>query len=225
MDITWLGHAATRVRTRNAAIVMDPTDRSGGDMGRPDAHIVTVSHDHPRHSYVEGIKNFNRGEVMVLDGPGEYEILGVQVEAVDAHAPSQEQATADSDGASSAPAGERRRIFAFAAEEMTFAHLGGLREAPTGEVAELLAGRNLLIVPIGCDDGLEPAAAAAIVRNLEAKIVIPVGYEPQKSGTSAELKSFIDELGVPADDPVSRATIQRRNLGDTLRVVVLESRG
>ncbi len=220
MDFTWLGHTALRVRTRNAAIVMDPTDRSGGDMGRPDAHVVTVSHEHPQHAFVEGIKNFNRGDVMVLNGPGEYEILGVQIEAVDARV---------------APAGETNgvtpeppspaRIFAFAAEEMTFAHLGGLTAAPTGELAELLAGRDIVIVPIECEEGLEPAAAAAIVRGLEPKIVIPVGYKPTKQGTPAALKTFIDELGVASEDPVSRATIQRRNLGDTMRVVLLESRG
>jgi L-ascorbate metabolism protein UlaG (beta-lactamase superfamily) len=218
MDITWLGHAATRVRTRNAAIVMDPTDRSGGDMGRPDAHIVTVSHPHPQHAYVEGVKNWNRGEVMILEGPGEYEILGVQIEAVDARVAPAE----DKNGATPAPPA---RVFAFAAEEMTFAHLGGLSAPPTGELAELLAGRDILIVPIECEEGLDAAKAAAIVRNLEAKVVIPVGYEPEKSGTPAALKTFIDELGVPSEEPVSRATIQRRNLGDTMRVVLLESRG
>jgi L-ascorbate metabolism protein UlaG (beta-lactamase superfamily) len=222
MDITWLGHAATRVRTRNAAIVMDPTDRSGGDMGRPDAHIVTVSHEHPQHAYVEGVKNWNRGEVMVLEGPGEYEILGVQIEAVDAHVAAADKATSGANGATPAPPA---RVFAFAAEEMTFAHLGGLSAPPTGELAELLAGRDILIVPIECDEGLEPAAAAAIVRNLEPKIVIPVGYKPRKRDRPAALKTFIDELGVPSEDPVSRASIQRRNLGDTTRVVLLESRG
>lgn len=222
MDITWLGHAATRVRTRNAAIVMDPTDRSGGDMGRPDAHVVTVSHDHPQHAYVEGVKNWNRNEVMILDGPGEYEILGVQIEAVEARLAPANKTTSGANGAAPAPTA---RIFAFAAEEMTFAHLGGLSAAPTGEVAELLAGRDILIVPIACEEGLAPAAAAAIVRNLEPKIVIPVGYEPTKRGVPPALKTFIDELGVPSEEPVSRASIQRRNLGETMRVVQLESRG
>lgn len=225
MDITWLGHAATRVRTRNAAIVMDPTNRSGGDMGRPDAHVVTVSHEHPQHSYVEGIKNFNRGEVMLLNGPGEYEILGVQIEAVDARSAPPQAATADESNGASAEPVEPRRVFAFAAEEMTFAHLGGLTAAPTGELAELLAGRDLLIVPIECEEGLDAAAAATIVRNLEPKIVIPVGYKPSKRDTPAALKTFIDELGIPTEDAVTRATIQRRNLGDTLRVILLESRG
>ena len=55
MDITWLGHAATRIRTRAAAVVMDPYDKSvGGTMGRPDAHIVTISHDDPLRNGVAG---------------------------------------------------------------------------------------------------------------------------------------------------------------------------
>ena len=36
VEISWLGHACVRVRTRRAAAVMDPADRSSGfAMGRP----------------------------------------------------------------------------------------------------------------------------------------------------------------------------------------------
>mgnify|MGYP003349344067 CR=1 FL=1 len=82
MDITWLGHAATRVRTRSAAVVMDPYDRSvGGTMGRPDAHIITISHQDPLRNGVAGVAPAD-GAPMVLDGPGEYEIRGVLIESV-----------------------------------------------------------------------------------------------------------------------------------------------
>ena len=44
MDITWLGHAATRMRTRSAAVVMDPYDRSvGGTMGRSPGRAESAS--------------------------------------------------------------------------------------------------------------------------------------------------------------------------------------
>ena len=78
MDITWLGHAAVRVRTRQAALVMDPTDRSAGlDMARPAGEIATISRpEHPHHNHVKGIK----GDPVVVDGPGEYEILGSTID-------------------------------------------------------------------------------------------------------------------------------------------------
>ena len=68
MDITWLGHSAIRVRTRSAAVVMEPAARSEGvEMGRPAAAIVTVSHDHPAHAHAAGV----RGDPVVLRRPGD----------------------------------------------------------------------------------------------------------------------------------------------------------
>ena len=88
MDISWLGHACVRVRTRRAAVVMDPADRSAGfTMGRPSAGIVTVGRrGHPHHSHSAGV----RGGPVVLDGPGEYEIAGVQVFGVPGRLPAAE---------------------------------------------------------------------------------------------------------------------------------------
>ena len=74
MDITWLGYSAMRLRTRNATVVIDPTDKSAGvDMARPTGDIVLISRDHIHHNFVSGVK----GTPFVIDGPGEYEVGGV----------------------------------------------------------------------------------------------------------------------------------------------------
>lgn len=213
MDITWLGHAATRVRTRAAAVVMDPYDRSvGGTMGRPDAHIVTISHQDAMRNGVAGVAP-TEGAPMVLDGPGEYEIRGVLIESIRA-------SLRPSEGV--APESLRSVLWHFEAEDLRVAHLGGLGTMPTKEQLDLLSDVDIVIVPIGLADTLSPADAAKAIRALEPMITIPVGYDPD--GDGSELKAFAEALALTPEDAVSRFTIARRSSGEARRLVILESR-
>ncbi len=238
MDITWLGHAATRVRTRDGTVVMDPSDRSAGvDMGRPTGDIVTVSRDHPHHNHADGVK----GVSMVLNGPGEYEVRGVQVQGLRASllSPDAEHedeasepafdAGAAGDSADDAdvavpalPAGERSTVFIIEAEDIRLAHLGGLGHAPTAKQAEALADVDVIVVPVAGADLLPPEEMAKVVRSLEPKIVIPVCHGGEQS---EDFRSFVGALGVKPEDAVSRLTLNRRSVGDSLRILLLESRG
>jgi L-ascorbate metabolism protein UlaG (beta-lactamase superfamily) len=216
MDITWLGHAATRIRTRAAAVVMDPYDKSvGGTMGRPDAHIITISHGDPMRNGVAGVAPTD-GAPMVLVGPGEYEIRGVLIEAVRAELRQVEGRLPEP------PEALRSVLWHFEAEELRIAHLGGLGTQPTKEQLDLLSDVDIVIVPIGLPDTLAPADAAKAIRALEPTITIPVGYDP--SGDGAELKAFAEALALKPEEPVSRFTIARRGTTEERRLVILESR-
>ncbi|MDA0256670.1 MAG: MBL fold metallo-hydrolase [Chloroflexi bacterium] len=219
MDISWLGFAALRVRTRTASVVMEPAARSAGvDMGRPTADIVTVSHDHPSHANVAGV----RGEPIVLTRPGEYEIQGVQLLGVATHlAPA--APPPDTEGAASL--GGRNVVFVLEAEQLRLAHLGGMGTPPTSEESEQLAGIDVLIVPVGGEGALATAAAARLTRQLEPRVVIPVCYELDASSASTELTAYVSALGLEPEAPVARLSLQRRGLGDATRVLLLESRG
>ena len=76
MDITWLGHSCFRIKGNQAIIITDPFPPDiGYTLGKQTANIVTVSHQHPSHSYAQGIG----GEPRILQRPGEYEISGVLI--------------------------------------------------------------------------------------------------------------------------------------------------
>ncbi len=236
MDITWLGHAATRVRTRDGTVVMDPTDRSSGaDMARPTGDIVTVSRDHPHHNHADGVK----GVSMVLNGPGEYEIRGVQVQALRASllspvaengdadddndaADAGDESESDEDAPPPLPAGERSTLFIIEAEDIRLAHLGGLGHAPTAKQAEALADVDVIVAPVAGADLLPPEEMAKVVRALEPKIVIPVCHGGEQT---EDFRSFVGVFGVKPEAAVSRLTLNRRNVGDSLRILLLESRG
>ena len=226
MDITWLGHAAVRVRTRQAAVVFDPTDRSAGlDMGRPSGDVAAVSRpEHPHHNHVKGIK----GDPIVVEGPGEYEIQGVQIEGVAALWPPEDGAGADDiEGAEDEPSEppEATTLYVCQAEELRFAHLGGLGQTPSPPQSEALSGVDIVIMPIALPGGLYPEAAARVVRAIEPRMVIPIGYRPAANGESEELSAFLEAIGGEPEEPVSRLTVNRRSLGDTRRIALLESRG
>ena len=213
MDITWLGHAATRIRTRGAAVVMDPYDKSvGGTMGRPDAHIITISHQDPMRNGVAGVAPTD-GAPMVLDGPGEYEIRGVLIESARASLRPVEGAT---------PESLRSVLWHFEAEDLRVAHLGGLGTPLTKEQLDLMSDVDIVIIPIGLVDTLGPVDAAKAIRALEPTITIPVGYDA--TGDCAELKAFAAALALTPEAPVSRFTIVRRATSEERRLVILEAR-
>ena len=210
MEISWLGHACVRVRTRRAAVVMDPADRSAGfDMGRPTADIVTVSRrDCPRHAHAGGV----RGDPVVIDGPGEYEIAGVQVFGVPSNLPAAEDEP---------PEASRNTAFLLEAEGLRVAHLGGGSAPPAGVDAEPFGNAAILIVAISGDG--DPETAARAVRDLEPAVAIPVGYAGADG--DAALAAFLGACGRTAEEPQPRYGVQARSLGDQPRAVLLEPRG
>ena len=79
MDIARIGHAAFRLRGRDASVVMDPAPSSTGfRLNRPQADVVTVSNGAEAHSWITGVA----GDPRSLTGPGEYEIKNVLVTGV-----------------------------------------------------------------------------------------------------------------------------------------------
>ena len=211
MDLTWLGLAATRMRTRNAAVVMDPYDKSvGGTMGRPDAHIITVSHDDPNRNGEAQVAPAD-GDPMVLTGPGEYEIRGVIIEGVRCSI----SGTGD-------PRSLRSTLWLFEAEDLRVAHLGGMGATPGAAQLDVLSVADIVIVPIGMPDALQGADAAKAIRAIEPSIVIPVGYDPSDENA---LKTFVSAMAAKPEDPVSRFTVTKRDVGeDVKRLVLLEAR-
>src|SRR5574337_1653438 len=80
MEITWLGHSCFRLRGKDATLITDPVSPEIGynTLARVNADIVTISHDHPGHSYKQAIG----GDPYVVSRPGEYEIRNTLITGV-----------------------------------------------------------------------------------------------------------------------------------------------
>jgi L-ascorbate metabolism protein UlaG (beta-lactamase superfamily) len=226
MEINYLGHSCFRIRGRDVTIVTDPFPPSYGySMGRVSATIVTVSHAHPHHSYIEGVG----GSPKVVSGPGEYEIAGVLITGVQTRHKDVLDASAQrsEDGrrrASFTTHPIHNTVYVLDFDELLVCHLGDLGHMLTDEQLEAVGNIDILLIPVGGESTIGPSVAAEVVSNLEPKLVIPMHY--RIPGTQSEglepVDRFIREMGVKTYTPQLKLTVAKSSLPTDLQVVVLE---
>ncbi|MFC2021662.1 MBL fold metallo-hydrolase [Chloroflexota bacterium] len=209
MDISWLGHSCFRIRGTQATIITDPYSPDlGYSLSKSTAHIVTVSHQHPGHSYVEGID----GEPKQVTGPGEYEISGVLIIGM-ATFHDREQG------------GERGKNTAYLMEvdEVAVCHLGDLGHVLTTEQVEEMENVDVLLLPVGGVSTIDASTAAEVVRQLEPKVVVPMHYKTEALNRELEsVDRFLKEMGVKVVNPQPKLSLTKANLPISTQVFLLE---
>ena len=213
MEITWYGHSCFRLTERNyVTVVTDPYDNKviGYDPLKLKAEIVTVSHDAPGHNYSDAVK----GTTHVLTGPGEFEIGGVFITAVQTDSVGRSAKSKDA---------TRNTIYVFDYDGITVAHLGDLQKIPTQSEIELLGTVNVALVPVGGGNSLNAAKAAEVVSMLEPNLVIPMHYfTPDSKLKLDEINKFIKEMGLSKQDAQPSLKVSRSSLPDETHVIVLD---
>lgn len=216
MDIAWYGHAAFRLRGREAAVVMDPcTPETGFRLNRPAADIVTVSRGQdPAHNWVDGVMLEASGLQRTLDAPGEYEIKRVLATGV----------------RTPGPADSRNVAFVVTIDEVIVAHLGDLQDMPERAALEELQRADVVLLPCGGGSHLSPQAAAGIAGAIAAPLVIPMLYQPEEAGDVATglepLSAFLREMGVTVDPPSdNHINVTRSSIPTAPTVTPLLARG
>lgn len=241
MDIAWIGHAAFRLRGRDAAVVTDPCpSNTGFRLNRPQADIVTVSNADAAHSWVKGVA----GDFIELSAPGEFEIKNVLVVGATAAPPKRNKATVDvsaeeaPDEAESVPdeaapdeaepePGERQVAFVIEIDEVIVAHLGDMRTAPSGYALDELNRADVVLIPVGGHGHMDATLASSIIGMLEPRLVIPMLYKvgPEQAeldGVEAFLKAMGAEIGQDLDNHIN---VTRSSLPERTTVHVLTPRG
>ncbi len=212
MEITYHGLSCFRLSERGmATIVTDPYDHNtvGFEPLKIKGDIVTVSHDAPGHNFVAAVK----GRQHVIDSPGEYEIGGVFITAVQTNGKSKRS-----------PDEPRNILYVFDFNGLTVAHLGDLRRVPSQSEIEELGEVHVALVPVGGGGGLNAAKAAEIVSLFEPYIVVPMHYQlPGTSLKISPLSKFLKEMGLGNVKPEPSLKVTSSLSGET-RVVVLEYR-
>ena len=216
MELTWLGHSCFRLRGKEATLVTDPpAPATGYSIGRPSADIITISHDHPGHSYVKGVS----GDVKkVVTGPGEYEIQQILITGV----------ATWHDGERGAVHG-RNTAYLITMDDVHICHLGDLGSKLDDHAQEALNGADVLLVPVGGGNALNAEQAAEVITQLEPRLIIPMHYAtPAYKPNGAALdpvEKFLREMGVEAAEPLPKLVITPASLPAEPQVVVLTSRG
>ena len=179
MDITFLGHASFRIKSRNSVIVTDPFDPAMVGLKYPKipADIVTVSHSHSDHNNVSAISEVKR----LIDGPGEYEVGGVSVIGYRTFHD-------DKNGAERG----KNTIFVYEMDELRLCHLGDLGHELSNDLVEEIGNIDVLMIPVGGFYTMSVEIAAKVSQLIEASIVIPMHFgEP---GISNDLKQHLADV-------------------------------
>ena len=221
MEITWYGRTCIRLRGKDAVVVIDPYQSVVGPTGRGiTGDIVTFSHpdDRPlpkakgRHSRDSStLLPSSLDDAFVLDGPGEFEVKEVLVTGVRTYR----------DDVRGAEAG-KGVAFAVEVDGIHTIHLGEIGHLLTEEKLGDIGSVDIVCVPLG--GALSPTKAAALVAQLDPKIVIPMPLCDDDADCAEALAKFFHEMGAePATQPKLSITMSSLPLETT--TVLLESRG
>lgn len=212
MDITWLGHSCFRIRGSQAVIITDPYPPSlGYSLPKLTARIVTISHYHPSHCYVQGIG----GEPRLVTGPGEYEISGIPIIGI-----------ATFHDANKGRKRGKNTAYLMEVNEISVCHLGDLGHVLTAEQVEELGNIDVLLVPVGGVSTINAAMAAEVVRQLEPKVVVPMHYKTPHFGWELEsVEKFLTEIGVKQINSQPRLSLTRSSLPDSTQLFLLDCLG
>ena len=211
MEITWYGLSCFRLTDRGlATVVTDPFDSqvAGYEALKLRGDIITVSHDAPGHNYTTGVK----GYAHLITGPGEFEIGGVFITAIQTNGYGKRDADEP-----------RNTLCVFDYEGITVAHLGDLRRVPSQTEVEALGTVHIALVPVGGGGGLNAAKAAEVVSLLEPGIVIPMHYgTPASALKLAPLSKFLKEMGLGSVEAQPSLKVTKNAIPEETRVVVLD---
>lgn len=215
MTITWYGHSCFRIQTRDSGeevvIYIDPFDKSIGlrpPFGQGD--IVLVTHNHYDHNNVKTIK----GEPFIIEGPGEYEIKGINIRGILAfHDPKE---------------GKERgttTIYVIESEGIRVCHFGdfGQREL-TEEQLDVLDGVDILMIPVGGAFTISGEQASKIINRVDPRIAIPMHYKIPGLAVKLEgVDNFLKVMGEEKLLPQEKLVLKKKELSqEETKVVVMK---
>lgn len=209
MEISYLGNSCFKVVGKKISILTDPFDPAivGIKLGKQDADVVTVSHNHKDHNNLSVVKS---EEYLVLDSPGEYEVKESEFVGVEAYHD-------DKEGA------ERGKVtmFAFEVDGIKVAHLGDLGTELTSSQLDCLDGVDILMLPVGGHKHIDAKMAVKVMTQIEPKVVLPMHYKMVEGSEFDPVDNFYHEMGVKPEVQ-EKLKLQKKDLPAELTVVALK---
>ena len=208
MIITYLGKQFFKIQQGDLVMAVNPIskdsklDIKGGRFG---SDIALSTTNHPDYN---GFDMVSHGETVpfAVKGPGDYEIRGNFIKGI------MTETTLDSKK-------YINTIYFLNIENISICFLGCMSNTKiTAETRGSIGSPDILFVPIGNNDLLDPSEAYKLAVSLEPKIIIPMDYDEKT------LKAFLKEGGQDKVASIDKLTIKAKELiGKEGEIVVLSS--
>jgi L-ascorbate metabolism protein UlaG (beta-lactamase superfamily) len=180
-----------------------------------EADIVTVSHDHKDHNMASVVA----GAKKVVEGPGEYEIMGVTILGY----------ASFHDEEKGAKRG-KNTIYVIEAEGLRIAHLGDLGHPLSDELTDTIGAIDILMLPVGGELTIGPKEAATVASKIDPYFVIAMhfatsGINPEVFGKLEPVDNFVKELGMTVEN-LPKFVIKKEDIieDQTSKVILLEKK-
>ncbi len=213
IKINWLGHSAFNIKLPQLRAVIDPFPPEVGFKMKPvEADVVLVTHTHFDHSYIQGVK----GEYILINGPGEYEIKGVHIKGW----------TTYHDKKNGAERG-LNTIYRLEGDGFSLLHLGDLGHSLSDDLVEEIGEVDVLFIPVGGFYTLPMEDVVKVIDQLEPTYVLPMHYRTREHSSRfdkiAPLADFLKEMGVKEEE-VRRSSLvlKSKEAEPQTQIVVLE---
>lgn len=212
MEVMWYGHAAFLITTgQGVKIITDPYKPGGGILYKaiPDeADIVTVSHEHSDHNYVEGLP----GTPTVIKEAGKHEIKGIVVEGFLAY-----------HDASHGTERGHNTIFTFDADGIRVCHLGDLGHVLNDQEVQQIGHVDVLLIPVGGFFTIDPEEATTVAYQLRPKLIFPMHVRTEKCTFPIEaVDAFLQGKKDVQKLDTSTFSFTKKELEAGLGIVVLQ---
>jgi L-ascorbate metabolism protein UlaG (beta-lactamase superfamily) len=197
MEVSWYGYNCFGVKTKGGSLLVDPYKSDIG-LALPNlkANVVVLSNEEEKSNNAEAVGD----EPKVLTWPGEYEVAGIAITALEISAAlveGQKGPTAKS------------MVYSFDADGLKVCYISNFTVPLTEELMESIGDVDILVAPVG-KGNLEEIHK--VIEEIEPRVVIPVGYKTGGLKLEAgDLESFMKKTGAPISTPREKFTVSTRS--------------
>ena len=189
MEIRFLGNQTIYIKGKKESVLINPTDKEGSS--KLSGRIVAFTS-----------KSFdNMGlstEKVILRGPGEYEIGGVEVQGING--------------------GNGDTIYVFNVDGVAVGIFGELTESLSDKRQDKIASLDVMMISIKKNEKLSDKTVLDWAKKWGANYLIPVGFDEPNE----DLTRFLDKADQEGKEAVESLKIEKDELPDGMEVVVLK---
>lgn len=196
MIITYLGKQFFKIQQGDLVLAFNPIGKDSQFSGKASRFGSVIALSTTNHPDYNGLDMVSHGETVPFEirGPGDYEIKDIFIKGIMTE---------------TLLGGNKyiNTIYSLSIENISICFLGAVNNAKlNASIIEEITGSDILFVPIGNGDLLNPEDAYKLAVSLEPKVIIPMDYDEKT------LKAFLKEAGQEKVIPVDKLTIKAKEL-------------